>query len=299
MRVTSNTFPDNLRSHLQRLTSRMSQLQEQTATGQRITNPSDDPAAAVRVLDYQAERSKIAQYYRNAMRAQDIVTATTAEVRNLVEVSDRANEIVSLTSDMLGTDTVRTYAIEIDAMLEQAVVNANANFNGEPLFGGIGSETRPFQITGRDSAGRITGISYVGADTTAEFDVAEGTRISPYASNADSQDVLAFLNHLVELRNALDTGDAATVHDQATNLRSSEDALITMLSAQGGLQQRLEVEAAQSSERYTNLDTQISREADVDLAQAIVQLTQNQNAYQAALMSAGKILQQSLLDYID
>ena len=42
----------------------------------------------------------------------------------------------------------------------------------------------------------------------------------------------------------------------------------------------------------------ISRAADADLVQTLVQLNQAQNSYQAALQSGSKIMQLSLLNYI-
>lgn len=297
MRVTTNSFPDNLISHLQRLTGRMNTLQQQTATGQRLSQASDDPAAAVRVLNGQSEQSLVAQFQRNASHAEDIVNATTSQVRNLLEVSDRANEMISLASDVQGATPMAAYGTEIDALLEQALVNANAGFNGEPLFGGTTGLQEPFTVA-RDADGHITAVTYVGANTTAQVQVAEGSTVSPYSSAANNLEIQDFLNNLVALRDALGSGSAANVKALATNQEASEDDLITMLSGQGALQARLEVDKAQNSSRYSDLSEQISRDADVDLAQAIVELTQNQNAYEAALMSAGKILDKSLLDYI-
>jgi flagellin-like hook-associated protein FlgL len=53
-----------------------------------------------------------------------------------------------------------------------------------------------------------------------------------------------------------------------------------------------------SNRDHAALEAGISQEADADLAQTIVQLTQTQTAYQAALQSGGQILSQSLLDYL-
>lgn len=297
MRVTTNTFPDNLISNLERLTARMTKLQQQTATGQRITNPSDDPAAAVRVLNFQTEQSKIAQFHRNALRADDILNATINEIRNIFSVSERANEIIALSSEVQGTGALNVYGIEVNEMLEQALVNANSNFNGDPLFGGTGANLRPFTAV-RDVEGNITSVTFDGSVDTAEFQIAEGSRISPFSSDATNQDILGFLNNLVSLRDSLSSGDVTAIKAQAVPLQASEDNLINAISAQGALQQRIELETAQNRSRYSDLAGQISREADVDLAQTIVSLTQNQNAYQAALMSAGQILNTSLLDYI-
>ena len=297
MRVTNNTFPNTLLHHLQRLTGRLNQLHEQTATGQRIVDPSDDPASAVRVLSSQAEQARIQQFHRNALRADEIVRATTSEVRNLLKVSDRANEIVTLSDELQGAESLRTYGVEVDALLEQALVNANTNFNKEPLFGGTGAAERPF-VAARDAAGKIVSISYAGSTEAAEMQVAEGGRISPYASHETSQEIRSFLNNLVALRDALGNADGTAVRAQAAAMVGSEDALVAALSAQGALQARIEMEMSQNRTRFSGLAEQISREADVDLAQTVVQLTQNQNAYQAALMSAGKVLDRSLLDYL-
>ena len=297
MRVTSNSFPNNLISQLQRVTGRVATLQNQAATGQRITQPSDDPAAAVRVLNFQSERSRIAQYQRNGQRAQDVVNATVAQVRNMISVSDRAGEITTLSSDLLGPAALKVYGTEVNQLIEQTLVGANAHFNDEPLFGGTTANAQAFTAV-RDGNGNITSVAYNGSATTATYQISDGSTLSPFTDPATNGQVRDFLNHLVSLRDALQTGVAANVKAQATNLQGSEDNLINLLSGRGALQQRLETEAKQNNSRYADLAVQVSRDADADLAQTIVELTQNQNAYQAALMSAGKILDKSLLDYI-
>lgn len=86
--------------------------------------------------------------------------------------------------------------------------------------------------------------------------------------------------------------------DIRKNLESSEDDLIFSLSRQGSVQMRIEFDLSLNRQRFTDLEENISAEADVDIAQTIVRLTQVQNAYQASLKSAGQVLNQSLLDYI-
>jgi flagellar hook-associated protein 3 FlgL len=297
MRVTSSTFPNNLVNQLQQLTSKMNTLQQQASTGQRVIAPSDDPAAASRVLNYQSERNGLAQFQRNALRAEDLLNASNTQIQNLLDVSERANEVISLTNDVFNGDDMVVYATEIDALLEQALVNGNARFNDEPLFGGTTAAMSPFTAT-RDAQGRITAVTYVGSATTAQIQVAEGSTISPYSSATENQEIAGFLNGLVSLRDALNTRQSANVRAVAPAMQASEDHLILQLSAKGALLSRVEVDKTQNATRYTNLAEQISRDADTDLAQAVVQLSQNQNAYQAALMSASKVLNKSLLDYL-
>ena len=51
-------------------------------------------------------------------------------------------------------------------------------------------------------------------------------------------------------------------------------------------------------DRVMSLETLVSNEASVDLPTTIVKLNQTQTAYQAALSSAAKVMNLSLLDYI-
>ena len=51
MRVTTNSFNNDLRHNITRLAERQLRLQQQVSTGQRITTASDDPKAMRRVLD--------------------------------------------------------------------------------------------------------------------------------------------------------------------------------------------------------------------------------------------------------
>jgi flagellar hook-associated protein 3 FlgL len=46
------------------------------------------------------------------------------------------------------------------------------------------------------------------------------------------------------------------------------------------------------------LEALISKDADVDVAQTMVELTRQQTAYQAAMQAGANLLRMSLLDYL-
>ena len=103
----------------------------------------------------------------------------------------------------------------------------------------------------------------------------------------------------MKLRDALESGDQNAVTSTIrADLETSEDDLIFSLSRQGSVQLRIEFDQNLSQQRFMDLEENISAEADVDLSQTIVRLTQIQNSYQASLQSAGKVLNSSLLNYI-
>lgn len=307
MRVTNNTYPDTLLRHLQRITKQMNTLQEQAANGQRITNLSEDSAAGNRILDMQEEKGKITQYSKNAHRAQNINNTTISQLQNFIKISDRINEIATLADDLKGSDGLQAYAEEVDELIEHALQSANGKFNGEYIFGGISSGSEPFSVNldadGKvedpDGGGAGLAINYVGAANGPEFHLSESGKVAPFTEGATNEQFAEFINRMVGLRDALESGtqNAVTLGIRE-GLESSEDDLIFALSRQGSVQMRIEFDLNLNQQRFTELEENISAEADVDLTQTIVRLTQIQNAYQASLQSAGQVLNSSLLDFV-
>ncbi|MCC6233777.1 MAG: flagellin, partial [Verrucomicrobiales bacterium] len=100
MRVTASTFPDSLLGQLNRLAVRQTRLQQQAATGQRLTMPDDDPVAMRRVLDMQGEASRVGQYIRNIDRQRELADASFSAVKSIKTIVDRASEIATLADDL-------------------------------------------------------------------------------------------------------------------------------------------------------------------------------------------------------
>jgi flagellar hook-associated protein 3 FlgL len=305
MRVTNNTYPETLLSHLQRINGQMNTLQEQAATGQRITRVSEDSAASNRILDMQEEKGKIAQFSKNAARAHNINNTTISQLQSFIKISDRVNEIAVLANDLQGPEGLKAYAEELDELIQHAVRGANVKYNGEYIFGGTASGFEPFSVN-EDANGKVQdpdgaglAVSYVGAAEGPEFHLSESGKISPFTDGATNQKLADFVNRIVALRDSMESGDANAVTDSIReDLQNSEDELIFSLSRQGSVQLRIEFDVNLNEQRFTDLEENISSEADVDLSQAIVRLTQIQNAYQATLQSAGRVLNSSLMDYI-
>lgn len=70
------------------------------------------------------------------------------------------------------------------------------------------------------------------------------------------------------------------------------------MSEHGAIELRIEVNQKQLQTRADQIDKLVSKEADVDLSTTVVKLSQTSTAYEAALSSANRILQLSILDYL-
>ncbi|HEY4246605.1 MAG TPA: flagellin [Lacunisphaera sp.] len=297
MRVATSTVSDTIIRQIQLLSSQQSKLQNQVATGQRISQPEDDPAAVGRVLNLETEQRNITQYGTNTAKALEIAQASFSGLQSIKTISDRAGELGTLGAGVLGSDAMAAYATETDQLIEQAVQSANTRFNGNYIYAGTAVDSPAITVT-RDSSGQITAATYAGNTAQASIPLSEAASVTPSTNGTTNAGLATFINNLVALRNALNSGDTTAVTAAQGGLTSSEDLLVGALADNGGVQTRIEASQAQQADRSTSVDQLISSETSADLPATIVQLNQTQTAYQAALQSAANIMHLSLLDYI-
>ena len=297
MRIASNTISDEIVRQIQQLTSQQAKLQGQVASGQRITLPEDDPAAVGRVLNLESENRQISQYGSNASTALEVAQASASGLQGIKKISDRAGELVTLGTGVLGPDAMKAYGSETDQLIEQAVQAANTRFNGNYIFAGTAVTTPPINVI-RNASGQITSVSYAGNASQAAIPLSETTSVTPSSSNATNTGLAAFVTNLISLRDALNSGSTAAVSATQPALTTSEDMLVSGIADNGGVQTRIVASQAQQADRSTSVDQLISTETSADMPATIVKLNQAQTAYQAALQSGSLIMKTSLLDYV-
>ena len=297
MRVTTNSNDSQMLAHIQQLTSLQTRLQTQVSTGQRIFQPEDDPAAMGRVLSLQTEKSAITQFASNTSYALDLSQASFSGLNQIKKLSDRAGELATSGAGSLDPTALPTTATEVNQLIEQGVQLANAQLRNNYLFAGTAVDTPPFVAT-RDASGNITSVSYAGNMTQAAVQISSTASITPGSSGASNQALADFLNHLVQLRDALNTGVPTNVSAVQPSLTNDENNLVSGLSEYGAVQLRIEINQSLQQDRLGDVGKLISTETDVDLPTTITKLNQASVAYQAALQSTTKIMGMSLLDYL-
>jgi flagellar hook-associated protein 3 FlgL len=297
MRITNNTVSAQIVSQIQQLGTQQAKLQTQVSTGQRIFQPEDDPAAVGRVLNLESEQRQVSQYQNNAARALEISQASFSGLQAIKTVSDRASQIGTLGSGALNPSQTQAYASEVNQLIEQTLQLTNSKFGNDYLYAGTAVNNAPFVAT-RDAQGNVTSVAYAGNSNQASIPLSETATINPNTSGATNVGLRDFLNQLVALRDALNTGDATAISGVQGSLVGSEDQLVSALAEHGGVQTRIEATQSQQQDRATDLEKLVSNETDADLPSTIVKLSQTQTAYQAALQSAASIMKISLLDYI-
>lgn len=297
MRLSTSSSADSVLSQLQRLSARQADLQRQVATGQRIQQPGDDPAAAGRVIAARMERGSIEQFSRNASTALSYSKSAYSGIEQIKKLSDRASELAVLGQGSLDATSMRAYSAEVDQLLEQAASLGNTRLGSDYVFAGAAVSAAPFALA-RDASGKIASVAYAGDTGRLSVPIGDGATLQPTPDATSNAGLADFMNRLVSLRDALAAGNATAVGNLRDGLASSENTLVSSLSEQGAVQLRIEVAQAQQKSRLDEIEREISADADIDYAEVVVRLNQTTQAYEAALSSSSNILKLSLLDYL-
>jgi flagellar hook-associated protein 3 FlgL len=297
MRVTSLSTTDNIIRQIDSLNTQQANLQTEVSTGQKITNPEDNPSGFNSALTLEDDLSQVQQYGNNASQALTVAQASSSGLTSLQTVSNRAGELATLGTGTLGASAMQSYGTETNSLIQQAVQAANSSFNGAYLYGGTADGSPPFTVS-EDSSGNITGVTYAGNATQAGIPLSSTTSVAPTTDGTTNAGIATFINNLVALRDALNSGDTTAVSATQQGLTDGENVIVSAIATNGAVQGQIQSAQTRQASDTTSLQTDLASDVDADLPTTITQLDQAQTAYQAALQSAVSTMQLSILNYL-
>jgi len=156
----------------------------------------------------------------------------------------------------------------------------------------------------RDKDGKLLGVTYTGSNQDAEFYVGKDSKISSFlsAENGGTAELTNTLESLVELRRGLSTTELGemieAVQSAERNLIQQEDSVVDKMGELSSRMVRMNTVRSHDEEYFLEIDQRLAKDLDVDLSEAIMQLTRVSTAYQAAMQVGAQLLNTSLLNYL-
>ena len=173
MRVSTLHFYNQGVNAMQDQQARVQQTELQIASGLRVSKPSDDPAAAVKVLDLKAGLDTLEQYSRNSAIAEASLGFEESVVANVNNTLQRIRELAVQGNNSTYQDRDKqSIAQEIYQRLDELVSLANTrDSQGEYIFGGFKVDSPPFvEIDGE--------VSYRGDQGQRLLQVGDGSKVA-------------------------------------------------------------------------------------------------------------------------
>lgn len=289
MRISTNMLQQRVLANLQRNFADFSAAQNQVSTGKRFERLSEDPLSGVQVMSADRGLRGIDQYRRNSAAAR---TRTDAEEAALGQVSDlltRAKELTLQEGSANSTADTRAAAkAEVDRMIDQVVQLGNTQVGNEFIFAGDMVHTSPF-----DAAG-----TYLGDDGVRQAEVGQGYMITTNHTGREMLVNSGVLSSLQALSTQLGSGTPSTIAPIAFNIDSAFTNVQTLTSTNGARVRQIESAMQNSDALETNLSLRRSDLSEVNIEAATTKFVGLQNTLQAALLSASRVLNTSLTDYL-
>lgn len=303
VRVSQRLLVDRVLTNLNAQTRRIQILQEQLSTQLRVNRPSDDPLAARRGINARDDIAKNNQFLENITAINVTVQETETAIYTSNSLVQRVKELVLQSSNSTNSQSqLDQFAIEINQILENLVQQSNHVTNGRYIFGGTNTQNAPFVAT-RDANNDIVSVTYEGNDSKITAEVSDGVFVSTNETGQDvflsnSPTTVDIIGLLVGIRDNLRTGNTGALQGQITQLDQARDQLLVALSRVGATQNRINNIQVNIEDLEVQLQGVLSEAIDADYADVIVNLNAESNAYQAALNAGARVIQPSLLDFV-
>ena len=300
MRVTTQMSVANLIGNLNRSYGRIARYQQQLASGTRLNSLSDDPAAVERSLVLRSELRNMEQYQRNIDDGSGWLELSEATLNEMESLFVQARGLaVQGASDTYDATQRRALADQIDQFLEHALSLSEARYRERYIFAGTQTADPPYEAT-RDQNGSILRIAARGETTgSIEREIADGVVVQV---NVPGQSIfegpLNAFDVLRDLRNALDVNEVMAVRRSLTDLADMREKISGVRGEIGARVNRMELTRNILDRMSAEMTAILSEDEDVDLTATIVNLSQEQDVFQAALASGSFIIPQSLMDFL-
>lgn len=308
MRITNNMIFGATTRHAKAHLEKLFTLQNQLASGKKITRPSDDPTGMDLSMLLRGTLSQQTQYQENIQNAGTWLKVTDGALDEAHAVLGRARELaVRGANDTQTEDERNAMAEEVKQLTLQLQVIANSEVNGRFMFGGTKTvvqmgATPPYILPYPDPAAPGDEIVYAGNDASMDVEVVPGVTL-PFNSSGKAvfgvagDPDSAFLA-MKQLEEALRSGDSTTISSQIGRLDQAMTRVTTERAVVGSRINRLDLLENRYADAEVSYKERLSEVEEPEFADVVSQVMQQESVYQASLAASARIIQPSLLQFL-
>lgn len=295
MRVTNSMMMRTTLDDLTRSLSRLRDSQSDVSTGRVIRTMSDDPTRAADAVTLRSELRRVAQRDRVAADTESRLRITDTALVTGLDLLTRAKELTVRASNGGVADPAGRAAVatELSAIRDELLSIANTTYLGRSVFNGTAAGPAYDASTG----------SYLGNDAAVTREVAAGVTITANITGEEvfgaqagpAGDLFAVLERLAV---AVAAGDQTAIETEHANLDDGRAQLSAATAAVGSRAARLDDIKVRAEYATAELRERLSSIEDTDLAEGLIRMQADEQAYTAALQAAARVIPVSLLDFL-
>ncbi len=306
MRISTLQEQAGMLAHLQQASNQSVSDWNRVASGKKLNQPSDDPLAAVQILDVNRRITTTDIYLQNISTLSELIGHEEILLRECIGLVDKTREIIIQSNNAAVDQTgLQAHSREIAHIIDSLVTVMNTrDASGNYLFGGYKIYDAPVVI-GANGEPRIhnsnNGHRQVMVTEAASVDGPDSAHDLCFSISDGEGGTFNLLAVLVELRTSLAAGSSQLPDKLAGALLKMDWAADSFNGFQTNLGARLNMleATAESHKAYKLFCQKLAGElGDLDYAAAVSRLNQSTTAMDAARKSLSSVGNLSLFQYI-
>jgi len=293
MRVNPNPLPDLLAA-LEQTQQQINTDLQQISSGQSVSVPSDNPAAAAALVQNAAQTAAADQFLRSIGSVQGEMQTADSTLNSVTTELQRAITLgVEGANGTLNDSDRAAIAAELQGIQSQLVNLANLSYQGNYVFAGTATHTTPYSL---DPASSL--VTYAGNSNTNS--VTLGNHFKLQANLPGSQLFSSPGNDMFEAIQDLITGLQSNtgISSAVEQLSSVSNYIAGQRVFYGNAENQLNSQQAFLKSDTTQLAQQQNTLGAADLPAVITNLTSAETSHQATLESIAGAMQTNLFSYI-
>lgn len=242
-------------------------------------------------MGYRINLNQIQQYTSNISEATNWIDSTDDAISEAVSVLQRIRELtVQGSNGTYDGEQFESVSEEIKQLKEHLVSIGDTQIGGKYIFNGQNTNVKPSSV--KDGDGNILyGTGAINLEVFSGINIQINTDGSKIFGDA-----LAIGGSIDQTIDALENGG-----DVSSTLEGIDETINTFLAMQaqvGARQNRIELMTDRLKQQEVFATEILSKNEDVDIEKAIMDLTTQESIHSAALSVGARIIQPSLLDFL-
>lgn len=277
--------------------------QEQLSSMKQVNRPSDDPLKVSKILDLKNEIKQNVQYKTTINDSIDFTNVQDAALSSATDSLQRISVLTQQAANGTYNEQDRqAIKTEIENEIETMMDSLNTSFGGRYIFGGQKSNEKPFSINKEDGS---FSIEYSGTgdgiNGNVSKEISRGVTVDLQTDGSrlfevDGENLGDIFN---ELFTALEENDTEALGGPVLEkIGKAMDNTVNVRTNIGSIQNRLIAARDRNEQEYLNLESTLSTNQDIDLAETYMHYSMEMVAYQASMNMGTRILQTNIMDYV-
>ena len=294
MRVTQSMVSANSLRNISNSYNKLASLNNQVATGKKITKPSDDPVVAMKGMYYRSNLNQVEQYKRNLSELHLWMDNSEAGIEQATSGLERVRELLLQgKNDTNSGDERAALSKEISQIKDDLVNVANTKISGRYIFHGT-DVANPVVVSGTPPkvAENIDDPTIDNYNVEVSQGITMKANISPSTFNQETFDVLQ------EIEDKMANNDTEGLDDLLDRLDKVINSINSERADLGAKSNRLEMVESRIDAQEIMANKVLSDNEDVDMELAITQLSVQESVHNAALSVGARLIQTSLIDFL-